>query len=127
MAVRSLAPLIAFALLPSLAAPQKRVSVVADSAVVAERQARTGGHQARFTVTNHGPTKDTFHVGCVGLARVRCMGTSVTELTLGPGASDVVTASYTVTDAGRGQVRVTVFSPGTRARGSGATVVPVRQ
>ncbi|HEX7072384.1 MAG TPA: hypothetical protein VF190_16345, partial [Rhodothermales bacterium] len=79
------------------------MSVTPDGAATPPRHPNTGGYVQTFTVTNDGPAL-TFTLGCFGRSNVTCTAVDSASVTLGPGASTGVVASYNVGALGTGSL-----------------------
>ena len=112
--------------MPVVQAAVHAVSVTPDAATAPERAADTGGHTATFTVTNTGTEPDTYELGCMAIAKVRCEETNPTRLTLDAGQSAAVDVTYEVGAPGAGLLSLVAFTSLTRATDSGSYRVPVR-
>ncbi len=103
--------------------PPYSVAVTPDGGNTAPHPPNTGGYSETFTVQNTGYYSDTYTITCAGFGPVTCTGTSTGTLTLGSGASQMVTGSYTVGSAGTGSL--TVRATSANATDGGSYIVPV--
>jgi hypothetical protein len=98
------------------------VAVTPDGTVTANKQTNTSGYEESFVVKNTGSSSGTFTITCFGRVNVTCTGTDLTSVTLGPGASTDVTASYNVGGVGTGRLVLQASGP---AQDTGWYSVPV--
>ena len=75
--------------------PYRAVAVVA-AGQEAEAVAGSGGHTARFGITNQGVATDTFNLAQACTSPLVCTSTPSPQVILGPGASTDVTTTYSV-------------------------------
>lgn len=89
------------------------------------QSAEAAGHVARFLVANLGHGSETYHVACIGLGKVRCVGTGVQRITVEPGREAVVEVEYVTGAPGRGLLQLLVRSAATGARAEAEVLVEV--
>ncbi|MEK7667200.1 MAG: hypothetical protein AAB409_00965, partial [Gemmatimonadota bacterium] len=105
--------------------PTYSVSVTPDGATEPERPANSGPYTASFTVTNTGTLDDEYEIHCSQQAPVTCNSVSPAYISLSPGQSTTVWASYSVGGAGQGRVTVTALPVYGDVQDSGYRIVPV--
>jgi len=101
------------------------VSVTPDGQMTAERPANSGPYNADFFVKNTSAASDVFDIACSGLVNVSCTGVSQQVVSLAPGDSVLVTATYTVAGSGTGELDLTAVSQFTFGWDEGYYQVPV--
>ena len=89
--------------------PISSVSVTPDGAITATRTPNTGGYSETFTVQNIGGASDTYILGCAG-DNVSCGAVTPLSVTLGAGAQQNVTVSYSTGPEGPGTLTLTAVS-----------------
>lgn len=107
------------------AAAQVGVSVTPDGQMTPQRPTNSGPYSADFFVKNTSSGSDVFDIACSGLVNVTCTGVSQSVVSLSPGDSALVTATYTVGGVGTGELDLSAVSQFTFSWDEGYYQVPV--